>query len=189
MEKDWLDEGFGFLLSRGIIGIVLGIVVLIWPGKTIVVLAVLWGIFAIVEGIMELVAGFSKGAKGRAWLIFMGVIGILAGIVALFAPVLAASAIVWVLGIWLIVRGVFELVGAFSSTRQSPRWLLILTGLLSLALGLLFVFNPGTSLAVVAIWLGIMAIAWGIVFVVLAFMVRGRADEIRAAVQSPDAAV
>jgi len=90
----------------------------------------------------------------------------------------AASVVTWFLGIWLLVRGLFELVGAFSSTISSPRWLLVLGALLDLVLGWLFVSNPGTAAVAVAWVIGLLAIAWGVVFVVLALAARGATKDL-----------
>ena len=102
----------------------------------------------------------------------MALIALVVALVAIFRPGVAASAVTWLLGIWLLVRGLFELVGAFSSTVSAPRWLLVLGALLDLVLGWLFVTNPGESAKAVAFVIGILAIAWGLVFVVLALATR-----------------
>ena len=77
----------------------------------------------------------------------MGALALIAAFYAIFRPAASAVALTWVLGIWLIVRGIFELVGAFASTVATPRWLLALGGVLSLLLGFLFTANPGTGAA------------------------------------------
>ena len=108
----------------------------------------------------------------------MALIALVVALVAIFRPGLAASAVTWFLGIWLLVRGLFELVGAFSSTVSTPRWLLVLGALLDLVLGWLFVTNPGESAKAVAVVIGILAIAWGVVFVVLALATRNATEEL-----------
>ena len=86
--------------------------------------------------------------------------------------------ITWLVGIWLLVRGLFELVGAFSSTVATPRWLLVLGALLDLVLGWLFVTHPGQSAKAIAVVIGILAIAWGVVFVVLALAARSATKDL-----------
>ena len=108
----------------------------------------------------------------------MALIALVVAMVAIFRPGLAASAVTWFLGIWLLVRGLFELVGAFSSTVTAPRWLLVLGALLDLVLGWLFVANPGNSAKAVAVVIGILAIAWGVVFVVLALAARSATKDL-----------
>jgi uncharacterized membrane protein HdeD (DUF308 family) len=83
------------------------------------------------------------------------------------------------------VRGIFELVGAFASSTQMPRWLLVVGGLLSIVLGVLFAANPGRSAVAIAFWLGLVALAWGIAFVVLGFVVRTEKGHLHPATRPP----
>lgn len=174
-------------MVRGVLGVIFGIVAMVWPVETIVVLTVLWGIWALVEGITLLVQAFRPGTQGRIWSIVMGIIALVAAFFGIFRPGVTAVALTWILGIWLITRGVFELVGAFASSRATPRWLLALSGLLSLVIGVLFVANPGTGAIAVAFWLGIVALIWGIMFVVAAIMVRKDVKTLQAGVSPPPA--
>ena len=180
MPKDLLTAAWKLLLLRGVIGIVLGIVLVAWPEATIVVLMVLVGIWALIDGIGLAAHVFDKGARTGQRVLFgvMALIALVVALVAIFRPGLAASAVTWFLGIWLLVRGLFELVGAFSTTVSTPRWLLVLGALLDLVLGWLFVANPGNSAKAVAVVIGILAIAWGVVFVVLALAARSTAKHL-----------
>lgn len=179
MPKDLLTATWKMLLLRGAIAIVFGIILIAWPDTTIVVLVVLWGIWAVIDGIGLAAQIFARGTStGQKVLVaVLALVAIVAGLVAITRPGLAASAVTWFLGIWLIIRGVFELVGAFTSSSTMPRWLLVLGGLLDLVLGGLFVANPGNSAVAIAVILGIVALAWGVVFVVLALLVRKQANE------------
>jgi uncharacterized membrane protein HdeD (DUF308 family) len=133
----------------------------------------LWGIWALLEGAGALVQAFQPESPGhRIWLVLMGLVALVAAFFAIFSPAVTAVALTWILGIWLIVRGAFEVLGAFSSDRQTPRWLLLASAALSLLLGLLFVLNPGGSAVGLAVWLGITAIVWGVVFLVMGLAVR-----------------
>ncbi len=174
MPKDLLTAAWKLLLLRGVIGIVLGIVLMAWPQATIVVLMVLVGIWALIDGVGLAAQVFAEGASAGQRVFFgvMALIALVVALVAIFRPGTAASVVTWFIGIWLLVRGLFELVGAFSSTIATPRWLLVLGALLDLVLGWLFVSNPGTAVVAVAWVIGLLAIAWGVVFVVLALAAR-----------------
>ena len=179
--SDFITWSWKVLVVQGVVAVVLGVVALVWPQITLVALVVLWGIWALVDGIAMGAAAFRPGPAGRRILFgIMAVIGVLAAFFAFFRPGLTAAALIWILGIWLIVRGAFEFFGAFSSTRTAPRWLLILGAVLDLALGILFVANPGPSVRAVVWVIGILAIVWGIVFLVLGLTVRKRAGELEA---------
>jgi uncharacterized membrane protein HdeD (DUF308 family) len=174
VPKDLLTAAWKLLLLRGAIGIVLGIILVAWPEATIVVLMVLVGLWALIDGIGLAAQVFDKGAGTGQRVLFgvMALVALVVAMVAIFTPDKAASIISWLVGIWLLVRGLFELVGAFSSTVATPRWLLVLGALIDLVLGWLFVTHPGESAKGVAVVIGILAIAWGVVFVVLALAAR-----------------
>jgi uncharacterized membrane protein HdeD (DUF308 family) len=174
VEKDWFALSWKLLLTRGIIGILFGIVAMVWPISTAIALALLWGVWALIDGVGTVIQAFQPEAHGRVWLVLMGIVSLIAAFFAIFSPAVAAVALTWILGIWLIVRGVFELLGAFRATRQSPRWLLIVGGALSILLGVLFAANPGASAVGIAFWLGVTALIWGAAFVVLGVIVRTR---------------
>ena len=179
MPKDLITATWKVLLLRGAVAIVLGIVLIAWPESTIVVLVVLWGVWALIDGIGLGAQAFAPGT-GTGQRVFFGVMALIAVVVAFLAltrPGMTAAALTWVLGIWLIVRGAFELVGAFTATTSTPRWLLLLGAGIDLVLGFLFVANPGTSAVAIAVVLGIAAVAWGVVFVALALLARSAAKE------------
>ncbi|HEU5000837.1 MAG TPA: HdeD family acid-resistance protein [Lapillicoccus sp.] len=185
MEKNWLDDNWVWLLVRGILAILFGIMAMVWPGITTVALAVLWGCWALVDGVVNIVAGFQKGAAGKGWKIFFGVVSILAGLIAIVHPFDAALILTWILGIWFIVTAIFQGVGAFSSTRTQPRWMLIVTAVLSLLIGILFVARPGTGVLSIVLWLAIVAIIWGIFLIFAAFAARRLGKDIDAAAAAP----
>jgi uncharacterized membrane protein HdeD (DUF308 family) len=185
VEKNWLDDNWGMLLVRGIIAILFGIMAMIWPGITAVALAVLWGIWALIEGVVNLVAAFQRGAAGKGWKILFGIVSIVAGLIAIIHPFDVAVVLTWILGIWFIVAAVFQGVGAFSSTRTRPRWMLIISAILSLVIGILFVARPGVGVLSIVLWLGIVATIWGIVLVIAAFSARRLGKEIDAGSAQP----
>jgi uncharacterized membrane protein HdeD (DUF308 family) len=183
---NFLTWSWKALVVQGVVAAILGIVALVWPEITLIALVFLWGVWALIDGIAMGAAALRPGPAGRRILFgIMAVLGILAAFFAFFRPGLTAVALTWILGIWLIVRGIFELVGAFSSTLPAPRWLLVLGAVIDVVLGILFVANPGTGVVAIIWVVGILAIVWGIVFVVLGLTVRSRADDIEAALSSP----
>ena len=173
MGKDWMSQGWTFLVVRGVAAVLFGIVAILWPISTALALVVTWGLWAIVDGGITLSQAFGKEAEtGRGWLALMGVFAVLAGLAAVFRPGLAAVTLTWLLGIWLIVRAGFEIVTAVTSTRSASRGLLLLGAAMSLVLGILFVANPGTSAVALTAWLGACAVVWGVVLVATAWAAR-----------------
>jgi uncharacterized membrane protein HdeD (DUF308 family) len=173
MERDWLTLGWKMLLVRGAIGIVFGILAIAWPISTAIALALLWGIWALTDGIGSIAQAFQPESRGsRLWLVVLGVIALLAGFFAIVHPGMTVATLTWILGIWLIIRGIFELAGAFSSQHLTPRWLLVLSGLLSILIGILFAANPGAGAVGIAVVLGVTALIWGVVLIAVAMSVR-----------------
>jgi uncharacterized membrane protein HdeD (DUF308 family) len=173
MDRDWLTVGWKWLVIRGVVAIVFGILAIAWPKTTAIALVLLWGFWALVEGIGCLVQAFQRQSGGnRLWLGVIGVISLLAAFFAIFSPAMTAVTLTWILGIWLIVRGLFEVFAAFGSDLLMPRWLLLLSAALSIVIGILFAANPGSAAIGIAVLLGIMALLWGAVFVAVGLAVR-----------------
>ena len=174
MPRDWLTLSWKALVARGVVAIAFGIAAMVWPLETAIALALLWGVWALVEGVGSIAQAFQPDTSGwaRFALIAMGVIAFIVAFFAIFSPAVTAVTLTWIIGIWLIVRGVFEVVGAFTTSTVVPRWLLVLSALLDFVLGVLFVANPGKAAVGIAVVLGITALLWGIVFLVTGFIVR-----------------
>ncbi|HEX5861991.1 MAG TPA: HdeD family acid-resistance protein [Nocardioides sp.] len=174
MTHDWLNLSWKMLMARGGLAIVFGILAIAWPIETAVALAFLFGIWALVDGVGSFAQAFEKNntTSGRILLIVMGVAALIAAFFAIFSPAVAAVTLTWILGIWLIVRGAFEVFASFSASRDAPRWLLLVSAGVDVILGVLFVANPGSSAVAIAWVLGITAVVWGIAFVATGFVVR-----------------
>jgi uncharacterized membrane protein HdeD (DUF308 family) len=173
MPTDSFVLSWKSLVLRGALAIAFGVIAIPAPIETATALALLWGIWALVDGVGSLMDAFSREASGgRWWLAIMGVLAILAGLLVVIQPGFGAAVLTWTIGIWLIVRGAFELVGAFTTTTVLPRWLVALSGLISLVLGVLFVLNPAAGAVSIAWALGVIALCWGVTFVAAGFAIR-----------------
>jgi uncharacterized membrane protein HdeD (DUF308 family) len=174
MTRDWLLLSWKLLVIRGIAAIAFGIAAMAWPVATAIALALLWGVWALMEGVGSIVQAFEPGTprSARLLLIVMGVIALVAAFFAIFSPAVTAVSLTWILGIWFILRGVFVAAAAFSASTPAPRWLLVLGAALDVLLGILFVANPGEAVVGIAFVLGVAALAWGIVFLVTGLVVR-----------------
>jgi uncharacterized membrane protein HdeD (DUF308 family) len=158
------------LALRGFVAVLFGLSAFVWPGLTLSVLVILWGAFALVEGVAAIVAG----ARTHWWpLVLIGVVGVLAASFALFQPAITAIALLLLIASWAIVRGVFEIVAAIRLRKElSHEWLLILGGLASIALGVLVMLFPGAGALSVAWLIGVYAFTTGILLLALAFRLR-----------------
>ncbi len=163
------------LTIRGALALLFGVMALFWPGLTLLVLAIVFGAYALVDGILAGVGAARAGKGRRAPLILMAIIGILAGIAALVWPGLTVLALTLVVGFWAIVIGVAEIVAAIRMRKEiQGEWLIIVAGALSLLFGILVVLWPGLGALTLALVIGVYAILAGITLIVLSLRVRKR---------------
>ena len=170
MARSWW-----LLLLRGIAAIAFGVLAFMWPGLTLVTLVLLYGAFALVDGVLSLWAAFVGGAKGVPtwWLILAGIAGIAAGILTFLWPGITAILLVLFIGVWAIVHGVFEIIGAIQLRKEiQNEWTLILCGILSVIFGALVVIAPGAG-ALGLVWaIAAYSIIFGCLLVALSFRLR-----------------
>jgi uncharacterized membrane protein HdeD (DUF308 family) len=139
------------------------------------VLVILFGAYALVDGVFAVVAGIRGAGGGRRWVLLIeGVLGVLAGIVALLWPAITTLALLYVIAFWAIFTGIAEIVAAVALRREiAGEWALILGGVLSVIFGLILAVLPGAGPLSVVWLIGVYAILFGIALNVLAFRVRG----------------
>jgi uncharacterized membrane protein HdeD (DUF308 family)/sporulation protein YlmC with PRC-barrel domain len=158
--------------------ILFGILAFAWPGITLFVLVLFFGAYMLVDGLFAIVAAVrAAGREARWWLLLIeGVLGVLAGLVAAFWPGLTALALLYFIAAWAIVTGILEIAAAVRLRREiAGEWALGLSGLLSLLFGVLLVVIPAPAGILSLLWLiGVYAIAFGVVLLVLAFRVRNQ---------------
>jgi uncharacterized membrane protein HdeD (DUF308 family) len=171
-----LAENWWLLLLRGIAAIAFGLLAFLWPGLTLLTLVFLWGIYAIADGILALWAAIaSKGGEiaPRWWLAVVGIAGILAGALAFVWPGMTALVLLMFIASWAIVIGVLQIWGAIRLRKEiEGEWLLALSGVLSVAFGVIMFAQPGAG-ALAVVWLiGWFAILAGCVYIGLAFQLK-----------------
>ena len=163
------------LLLRGIAAVLFGLAALFWPGLTLFVLIVFFGAYALVDGILAIVAGI-RGSEGRRWLLLAeGVLGVLAGLIVLFWPGMTALVLLFVISAWAIFTGLLKLVMAIFFRREVENALLMgLSGVLSVLFGVILAVLPGAGLLSLVWLIGIYALIVGVVLIVLGFRMRGQ---------------
>ena len=184
---DWIAEGWQIIVVRGVLAVIFGIVAAIWPISTAATLIMLWGVWAGVDGISSLVQALRPATPmvARVGNALMGVLGLAAAFLALVRPGLTAVALTWVLGIWLIARGLLDLVLALGRTPPAPRALLAFSGVVDLLLGVLFAANPGRAAVGGALISGLVAIVWGLVFIAVGLVARSQVRSARETLSRP----
>jgi uncharacterized membrane protein HdeD (DUF308 family) len=169
---EFLTRKWWVIALRGILAIVFGVVALAYPGITLVVLAFVFGAYVFVDGIFAIGTGIGHGGREAVWYVLEGILGIAVGIATFFFPSITAQAFVFLVGLWAILTGIFEVIAGFE-LPISKDWLLVLAGAVSIIFGVLVFANPvGGALAVV--WLiGIYALVFGVTLLVLGIRLRG----------------
>lgn len=151
------------LIIAGVVAVIFGVVTLSWPVPTMLTLVLVWAWYAIIDGSFELIAASRpENRPARNLLLLTGISGVVAGLFVVFRPFEASLTLTWILGIWLVIRGASSLFSAFSSTLNSPRWLLILGAILFIVAGIIFMTNPGSAVLAMSQVLGLLAICWGL---------------------------
>ncbi len=171
-----LTRAWHFLLFRGIVSLLFGIAAVAWPALTLASLIYLFAAFAIVDGVCALSAAMSGRTKAFAptwWLVLVGFLGIAAGIATIAYPALTALTLLMFIGVWAIVRGIFEILGAIEMRKTiTNEWALILSGLVSVVFGGLVLMRPGAG-ALAMIWaIGIYAILAGVLLTTVALRLK-----------------
>jgi uncharacterized membrane protein HdeD (DUF308 family) len=179
--SDTLAQNWWLLALRGLAAIIFGILAFIWPAITLLGLMILFGAFALVNGVLSLVlaAKAPKGYPRFGTLILGGILGIIAGIVTFFWPALTAAGLLILIAAWAILTGILEIIAAIKLREViTGEWLFVLAGLASVVFGVVLLLLPGPG-ALALVWLiGAYAIVWGVLLLILAFKLRRFVREI-----------
>jgi uncharacterized membrane protein HdeD (DUF308 family) len=171
------------LLLRGLVAILFGILAFIWPGVTLSALVLLFGAYALVDGLAAIVVGIRDyGERQRWWATLLGgLVSVGAGVVTFLMPGLTALALLSVIAFWAIFRGVLDIVAAIRLRHViEGEWLLGLCGVLSIAFGVMMVLFPGAGALAVIWWIAAFALLLGLMLVTLAFKLKRFARPARA---------
>ena len=169
-----LAKNWWLLLLRGVAAIIFGVLAFAWPGVTLLTLILFYGAFALVDGVLAIVAAITGGAPGpRWWLAIVGLLGIAAGLLTFLMPGLSALVLLFFIAGWAIATGVFQIMGAIQLRKEiDNEWLLILGGIISVLFGIGVMVAPGAG-ALALIWvIGTYAIIMGVLFVALALRLK-----------------
>ena len=170
LRKEW-----GWIALRGLCAVIFGALALLLPGVTLALLVMVWGAYALVDGVLALAAGLRMRENGRPlWaLIIVGLLGIGAGVVTFFWPGVTALTLIFIIGIWAIAIGLFQIIAAVRLRKHiRGEWLHALSGALSVVFGLAVVVQPGAGAIALAWLIGWFAIFFGVVLIAMAFRLR-----------------
>jgi len=164
---------------RGVLAILFGVLAFTWPGVTLASLVMLYGAYALIEGILSVFAGISEyGERERWWMeILGGVVSIAVGILTFVWPGVTTLALLYMIAFWAIFRGVLEIMAAIRLRKViEGEWFLVLAGVCYILFGILLISKPGTGILSLLWAVALFACIFGLLLIVLGFKVKAFAN-------------
>lgn len=171
-----LARNWGWIVLRGIAAILFGILSFIWPGISLAALVLLFGAYALVDGVLALIAAFKIRFGGKPmWpLAIVGAFGVAAGICTFMWPGITALVLLSFIAVWALITGLLQIVAAIRLRKViENEWMFVLSGALSVAFGLLMLIRPGAG-ALAVIWIiAFYATLYGVFLLLLGLRMKG----------------
>ena len=162
------------LALRGVFAIIFAVIAFVWPGITATVLVLMFGAYALVDGIFALVAALRAarhhGPSGA--LVLEGILDLIIAAIVFFWPIEALVAIIYFIAIWAVSSGVALIAVGIAMIRINGEWLLVLSGIISMLLGIILFVQPGAGVVALSWWLGVYALLFGVSMISAAFRLR-----------------
>jgi len=163
------------LALRGIVAVIFGLIAFFIPVATLYALTILFGAYALIDGIVSLVAAVRSARHGEHWwpLLLEGIAGVGAAIITMLWPLLTLVVLIYIIAAWAMITGILEIAAAIRLRRFiRGEWLLVLTGVASIVFGFLLFTAPGPGAIVIAWWIGAYVFVFGLLMLGLAFRLR-----------------
>lgn len=162
--------------TAGAAGIVLGVLVLVWPGATLVLVGTLFGIYLLVSGIFQIAGAFGHHVPGylRALGLLSGALSVLLGLICFRGPMESILLLAIWIGFGWLLRGITQIVMAASTDGMPARSWLIIFGVIAALAGIVLITSPITSIATLTLLAGIWLVVLGVIEVVHAIQLRVR---------------
>jgi uncharacterized membrane protein HdeD (DUF308 family) len=159
-ELHELTWGWWLALLIGALSIVVGVIVILKPSNSLSTLAVIFGIFILIDGIVELVAAVTGETENRGLLAVLGALSVIAGVLLIRHPLGGVKAVALLLGIWLIAAGVVRFIAAFAYP-ENRLWRIVVALVLAI-FGIVIVSSPHIGYTTLALIAGICFICYGL---------------------------
>jgi uncharacterized membrane protein HdeD (DUF308 family) len=169
------------LILLGTLAVIGGVVAIAWPGVTILALVILFAVYAFVDAGLQGARAFSSRAAGPVLgHLLLALIDLAAGVVALAWPAPTAYVLVIVVAAWALVGGLAEFFAGFQSGETAgTRALFILSGLVSVAFGVLLFARPGVGAVTLALLFGLYSLIYGFSQITAGIQVRGLGADVK----------
>ncbi|MGV8961426.1 MAG: HdeD family acid-resistance protein [Stenotrophomonas sp.] len=152
------------LVVFGALAVIFGLATLVWPAVSVLALVLTFGVLSLADGVVSLISVFRKTIALPNWMLAVyALVSIGFGVLAISQPAQMAQAMLWLLALWLVIAGIARIVFAVQLRKLvQGEWMLALSGLLAVALGVLFFARPGIGLVTIAIWVAFGALFYGL---------------------------
>ncbi|MCD9007034.1 DUF308 domain-containing protein [Luteimonas sp. XNQY3] len=168
-----VTRSWWLFLVYGLLAVAFAGVAVFRPLETVAVLVVLLGVLALAEGVVSLVAAFAGVALGRGWVLLYALASIAFGLLAILRPASVATVLVLLLAAWLLVGGIYRIIFAIRVRKAiEGEWAIALSGVLAVILGVLFAVAPAAGMLTMMLWIGVGALFYGILQIVIALRLR-----------------
>jgi uncharacterized membrane protein HdeD (DUF308 family) len=169
-----LAKNWWLILLRGLCAILFGVLTFIWPGVTLLTLVILYGAYALADGVIAIIAAIMGGAPApRWWLAVVGLLGIAAGVVTFLWPGMTTLVLLLFIAGWAVATGIMQIIGAIMLRKEiNNEWLLIASGILSVIFGVVLAMQPGVGALALLFVIGAYAILYGILLVSFSLRLR-----------------
>jgi Short repeat of unknown function (DUF308) len=163
---------WGYFVLFGIVAIIFGALVLVYPRISTVFMVVLAAALLLVFGFYGIISGFMAPKGEKLAPIILGILGVLIGAAGIVYPAAFGVSLVWLLGFLILLIGGLMIVFSIIEKELPHRWLLFFLGLLSVIFGILFFYSPVVAAVGLTILLAIYFIITGIASIVTGFQIR-----------------
>jgi uncharacterized membrane protein HdeD (DUF308 family) len=163
------------LLLRGVLAFVFGLLCFAYPDVTLRLLAVVFGSYMLIDGVLAIAAAITRGKTQPRWwsTLIEGIVGSVIGLLIVSWPGITALGLLYLIATWAILTGMFKIGAAVRLRRHIiGEWLLLLSGVGSVVCGVLLFFMHGSGALAVLFWIGAYAVTIGLFLVVVALRLR-----------------
>jgi uncharacterized membrane protein HdeD (DUF308 family) len=181
--KEILVAMWSTILVRGIVSVAFGLFAIFWPAQFLQFLALAFGAYALIDGLLTIWSALSPKAEGRnrVLLLVNGVVSAVVGLAALIIPGQIAVYLILLIGLWNIAMGILQLVAAIVLRKEleGEIWLAI-SAIVSILFGVAIVANWAWGVMAVALLVGLAALVVGVILIAFAWRLRGIGNELLA---------
>jgi len=175
-----LAKNWWLMTLRGVCAVLFGVLALTWPHITLAALVLLFGVYAMADGLISLYAAIRGDTPvSRWWLALVGALGVGAGLAAFFMPGATALVLLYLIAAWAILVGALEIIGAIRLRKEiNDEWMLILSGLLAVAFGAILFMRPAAGALAITLLIGAFAIVLGVMMIMFSLRLRNASHKL-----------